>query len=143
MVVGIALAGAAALGPLGAPGAAAASASASASATTGCRHDPEGRGAACISRSANGQTVRVRVGQKVEVDLSSTGLRWSGLREVGSHILRVRGALDQQAGKVSASYIALSKGRTMLQAKGAPVCAPGRPCPQFILDWQVHVDVSS
>jgi hypothetical protein len=147
LVVAVALIAAGSLGLLGLPGGPGAAGfagatNASVTATQVCRPNPQSRGAACIGRSASGRTVRVRVGQKVEVDLSSAGLRWSGLGVVGPHLLRARGAVVQRGGKLSATYTAVAKGRTALQARGDPVCAPGRPCPQFILLWRVRVDVS-
>jgi hypothetical protein len=66
---------------------------------------------------------------------------WSGLSEIGTDLLRRIGALRYDAGAISASYEAVGPGRTALRAFERPRCTPTRACPQFILLWQVNIDV--
>jgi hypothetical protein len=75
------------------------------------------------------------------VALSGSTLRWSGLRQVGPALLHRHGAVRHRAGGLAASYTAVKTGRTTLRASGAPRCAPGKACPQFILVWQVRLVV--
>jgi hypothetical protein len=95
----------------------------------------------CVARAEGGRSVAVKLGQTVRVDLSGSGLRWSGLREVGPHVLRQEARAVFHAGTLTASYEATKAGRTALRASGAPKCATGEACPQFILLWQVRVVV--
>jgi hypothetical protein len=85
--------------------------------------------------------VHVRVGETLHADLQGAGLSWTGLREVGPHLLRQSGAAVHFAGSVSASYTAVKRGQTELSATGTPKCSPGEACPQFILLWRVQVVV--
>jgi hypothetical protein len=95
----------------------------------------------CVDRADGGHSVHVRVGRTLTVVLNGSTLRWSGLEEVGPMLLRPRGAVHHGGGGLSASYSAVKAGRTTLRATGAPKCSPGRPCPQFMLLWQVRVVV--
>jgi hypothetical protein len=95
----------------------------------------------CLERADGGHKVAVRVGQTVHVSLSGSGLRWSGLREVGPELLRRKGPVDHHNGRLTASYTAEKGGSTDLRATGAPKCSPGRACPQFIVLWQVQLAV--
>ena len=96
----------------------------------------------CLGRSDGGHTVHVVVGQTVMVGLAGSGLRWSDLRQVGRHLLRQHGATAERGGTLTASYVATAAGRTELRASGAPNCAPGEACPQFILLWQVRIVIA-
>jgi hypothetical protein len=96
----------------------------------------------CLGRADGGHRVRVRLGQVVTVSLRGAGLEWSGLREVGPRLLRARGSASHHAGAVVVTYAVVAKGRTELRAHGAPHCAAGRACPQFILLWQVQITVT-
>jgi hypothetical protein len=95
----------------------------------------------CVGRADGGHKVAVKVGQTLKVDLSGMGLRWSGLQQVGPHPLRREGNVVALQGTISASYRAKTVGQTELRASGAPVCATGQACPQFILLWQLRVAV--
>ena len=97
--------------------------------------------AVCVDRAGSGQTVHVRVGQTVRVVLNGSTLKWSGLRQVGPKVLRLKSAV-RRAGGLTASYVAAKPGRTVLRASGAPKCSPGKACPQFIVVWQVRVVVA-
>jgi hypothetical protein len=99
---------------------------------------PASRGV-CVDRADGGRTVSVRVGQTVRVALGGSMLHWSALQQLGPKLLRRRGAVRHPAGGLAATYAAVRAGRTTLRASGAPTCAPGRACPQFILVWQVHL----
>jgi hypothetical protein len=133
LVVGLAFAS------LGSSPATATAATAAAPATvSGCQ--PSGH-LVCLGRSDGGHTVHVRVGEKLTVGLSGATLRWSGLAQVGPHLLRRDGSETHRSGGLAASFTAAAKGRTELRASGAPICAPGEACPQFILLWQVKVVV--
>jgi hypothetical protein len=101
---------------------------------------PHGR-VVCVDRADGGHRVHVRVGRTLMVALNGSALRWSGLEQVGPMLLRPRGPVRHGGGGLSASYTAVKAGRTMLRATGAPHCSPGKPCPQFILLWQVQVVV--
>ena len=96
---------------------------------------------ACVDRSDGGRTVHVRVGHILKVALGGTTLRWSGLHQVGPALLRRSGGVVDHDGAIMATYTAVKAGRTALRAGGAPRCVPGRPCPQFLLLWQVRVVV--
>lgn len=85
--------------------------------------------------------MRVQVGQTVTVGLGGSDLGWEGLREIGPHLLRKHEATAVRHGVLTASYVATKAGRTSLRASGAPKCAPGEACPQFILLWQVRIVV--
>jgi hypothetical protein len=127
------------LAALALPALGAGSAAAStAAAAVGC---PPHVRAVCVDRADGGHTVPVRVGQTVRVALGGSTLRWSGLRQVGPALLHRLGAVRHAAGGLAASYVALKAGRTTLRASGAPKCAPGKACPQFILVWQVRLVV--
>jgi hypothetical protein len=117
------------LGAVGLPGGAG-------SAVPGCH---PGRHVVCIGRADGGHSVRVARGQTVTVGLDGSDLRWSGLRQVGPHLLHQREKTVLRNGALMASYVATAAGRTELRAAGAPKCAPGQACPQFILLWQVRV----
>jgi hypothetical protein len=109
------------------------------SAVPGCH---AGRHVVCIGRGDGGHSVHVKEGQTVTVGLGGSGLRWSGLRQVGPHLLHQRGATVVRSGALTASYVATGVGRTGLRASGAPTCARGKACPQFIVLWQVRVVVA-
>jgi hypothetical protein len=93
----------------------------------------------CVDRADGGQTVSVRVGQSVRVTLGGSMLQWSALQQLGPLLLQRHGAVRHRAGGLAATYTAVKPGRTALRASGAPRCAPGQACPQFILVWQVHL----
>lgn len=95
----------------------------------------------CVGRSDGGHTVRMRKGQYLTVDLNGGQLRWSGLHQVGPGVLRLRGRVVSDDAGLTAGYQAVKVGRGELQANGAPRCAAGQACPQFILLWQVRVVV--
>jgi len=100
-----------------------------------------GRHVVCLGRGDGGHSVHVALGQTVTVGLGGSALRWSGLHEVGPHLLHQRGATVVRQGALTASYLATTVGRTGLRARGAPTCARGKACPQFIVLWQVRVVV--
>ena len=106
----------------------------------GCHPGPH---VVCIGRTDGGHSVHVVVGQTVTVGLAGSGLRWSDLRQVGPHLLRQHGETAERGGTLTASYVAKAAGRTELRASGAPNCAPGEACPQFILLWQVRVVIAA
>jgi hypothetical protein len=97
----------------------------------------------CVTRADSGRTIRVRLAQTVKVIVSETGLDWSKLREIGPQLLRPDSLSPQGAGELAASYKAVGVGRTTLQATGAPICAPGKACPQFLLLWRVAIIVTA
>jgi hypothetical protein len=101
-----------------------------------------GRHVVCIGRADGGHSVHVKPGETVTVELGDSGLRWSDLRQVGPRLLHQRGATVVGGGALVASYVAKGVGRTGLRASGAPICVPGRACPQFIVLWQVRVVVA-
>ena len=101
-----------------------------------------GRHVVCIGRSDGGHSVHVEVGQTVTVGLNGSSLRWSGLHQVGPHLLRQHGTTMESRGALTASYVATKAGRTALQASGAPKCATGQACPQFIVLWQVRLVIA-
>jgi hypothetical protein len=109
-------------------------------AVPGCHPGPH---IVCLGRTDGGHSVHVVEGQTVTVGLAGSGLRWSGLHQVGPHILRQRGVTVVRGGTLTASYVATTTGRTELRATGAPTCAPGQACPQFILLWQVRIVIAS
>jgi hypothetical protein len=109
-------------------------------AVPGCRPGPH---VVCLGRTDGGHSVHVVQGQTVTVGLAGSGLRWSGLHQVGPHLLRQRGLTVVRGGTLMASYVATKAGRTALRASGAPNCPPGQACPQFILLWQVRVIIAS
>jgi hypothetical protein len=104
-------------------------------------HCPSHGRVVCVDRADGGHSVHVRVGRTLMVVLNGSTLRWSGLEEVGPMLLRPHGAVSRGGGGLSASYTAVKAGRTALRATGAPKCSPGKPCPQFMLLWQVQVVV--
>jgi hypothetical protein len=114
-------------------------ASASGTTTPGCRPTSH---VVCLGRADGGHRVKVRLGQVVTVSLRGAGLEWSGLREVGPRLLRSKRSAHRRAGTVVVTYAVVAKGRTELRAHGAPHCAAGRACPQFILLWQVQIAVT-
>jgi hypothetical protein len=96
----------------------------------------------CLDRSAGGTTVRVARGSLVQVDLGG-GLVWRNLHQVGAGARLLRSVVPATThdGVLTARYRAEKSGRTALEATGAPHCAPGRACPQFLLLWRVQVIV--
>jgi len=122
-------------GPLGALGLA----GGAEPAVPGCDPGPH---VVCIGRTDGGHSVHVHVGQTVTVGLAGSGLRWSGLHQVGRHLLRARRAAVVRGGTLTASYVATTTGRTELRASGAPNCPSGQACPQFILLWQVRIVIA-
>jgi hypothetical protein len=110
-----------------------------ASASTACMR---GARAVCITASANGQTVVVGVGWRVGVDLQGSERAWSAPVEGGADLLRQVAGVRRDGGAVQVAYTAVAPGRTDLRATERPLCRPGRMCPQFILLWQVHIQVS-
>ena len=109
-------------------------------AVPGCHPGPH---VVCLGRTDGGHSVHVVQGQTVTVGLAGSGLRWSGLHQVGPHLLRQRGLTVVRGGTLMASYVATKAGRTALRASGAPNCSPGQACPQFILLWQVRVIIAN
>lgn len=109
---------------------------AAASSVPGCH---PGRLVVCIGRGDGGHSVHVEQGETVTVGLGGSGLRWSGLHQIGPHLLHQRGVTVSRRGELTASYAATTVGRTELRASGAPNCAPGKACPQFILLWEVRI----
>jgi hypothetical protein len=97
---------------------------------------------ACVDRADGGHRVHLRVGQTLAVALGGATLRWSGLHQTGSDLLRAKGPVVHHDGGIAVSYGAVKSGHMVLQASGAPICSPGKACPQFILLWQVRVVVS-
>jgi hypothetical protein len=127
---------------VGLTGAATAAASTMATAARTALGCPAHSRLVCVDRTDSGHSVHVRVGHTIEVVLGSTSLRWSGLHQVGPDLLRAQGRVEAHDGGITASYTAVKAGHTTLRAGGAPRCARGRACPQFILLWQVGVTVS-
>jgi hypothetical protein len=101
-----------------------------------------GRQVVCIGRGDGGRSVHVQPGQTVTVVLGGSALHWSGLHQVGPHLLRQRGVTTTRQGALTGSYVATKVGRTGLQASGAPTCVRGEACPQFIVLWRVRVVVA-
>jgi hypothetical protein len=97
----------------------------------------------CISQTDSGRSVGVRLGQTVEVTLSETSLSWSDLRQVGPQLLRVTHKATRSARQFRETYKAVALGHTTLQAIGAPRCAVGQACPQFLLLWRAQLVVST
>jgi len=108
-------------------------------AVPGCHPGPH---VVCIGRADGGHSVHVVQGQTVTVGLAGSGLRWSDLHQVGPHLLHPHGATVVRSGTLTASFVATTAGRTGLRASGAPTCAPGEACPQFILLWQVRIVIA-
>jgi hypothetical protein len=94
-----------------------------------------------VTSSANGRTVTLAVGCGLEVDLSSENGIWSGPVEAGPRLLRQLGIPRQAGGSVGVAYRAVRRGKTELRAFERPLCRPAHACPQFILQWQLHVRV--
>jgi hypothetical protein len=61
---------------------------------------------------------------------------------VGERLLRQLGGVRRAGGGVSLAYRTLARGKTDLRAFERPLCRPGRACPQFILAWELHIQVS-
>jgi hypothetical protein len=97
----------------------------------------------CISQSDSNRSVKVRLGETVEVTLSETALIWSNPRQVGPHLLRVTHQVTKNVRQLRETYEANAVGHTVLQATGAPRCKVGQPCPQFLLLWRVPIVVTS
>jgi hypothetical protein len=83
----------------------------------------------------------VAIGAIVDVRLNGAHSSWSALSEVGPRLLAPVGTGRHAAGTIEVSYRAIESGRTTLRAFERPLCQPGRPCPQFILLWQVDLRV--
>jgi hypothetical protein len=110
-----------------------------AAAAPGCQ---PGRHVVCVGRGDGGHVVHVALGQAVMVELGGSGLRWSGLRQLNPRLLQQHGTTKVRRGALSATYVAKVAGRTGLRASGAPTCARGTACPQFIVLWQVRIVVA-
>ena len=96
----------------------------------------------CITSSANGHEVEVKVGWTLAVDLHAPGMLWSDPVELGARLLREIGPVRRNGGAVEVRYRTVAPGRTDLRAFERPVCRPRRVCPQFIVVWEVHLRVS-
>jgi hypothetical protein len=96
----------------------------------------------CATAASNGDTVDVGIGWTIEVDLQASSGMWSAPEEVGERLLRQLGGLSRAGGGVSVAYRTVATGRGELRAFARPLCRPGRACPQFILAWQLHIQVS-
>jgi hypothetical protein len=112
---------------------------AGAAAVVGCHSSAH---VVCIERAAGGHEVHVVVGQTVRVFLSGADLGWSGLHQTDPPLLRRNGAIGHRSGGLAASYTAIKEGHTSLRASGAPKCFKQQACPQFILVWQVRIEVT-
>jgi len=109
-----------------------------ASASSGCAAHER---AVCITRSADGHTVTLAVGWTLKVNLQAPASTWSLPSQSGAHLLRQIRAIRPRAGAVNVAYIALTRGRTELQALERPACPPTRVCPQYVVLWQVQIHV--
>jgi len=112
-----------------------ASASASGACTNGAR-------SVCVTAGADGRTITLRVGWTLGVDLHAPHRVWSAPSALGGGVLRQIGAIRRDGGAVRASYRTVAPGRAELRAFERPVCPPARACPQFIIEWQVHIRVT-
>jgi hypothetical protein len=104
-----------------------------------CRSRPR---SVCLTRSAGGHTIAVKVGWTIGVDLHAPHSYWSAPAAIGARVLRQAGAVARRAGAVEVAYNAVAPGATSLRATERPICAPRRACPQFIVLWDVHVRVT-
>ena len=85
------------------------------------------------------------MGELVVVHLAGRGtMRWSAIRVSQTEaVLERRSASLSPKGTSSAGYRVTQRGTAKLSATGAPICAPGVACPQFIVLWQASVIVAS
>jgi hypothetical protein len=97
----------------------------------------------CISQSDSDRSVKLRLGETVEVTLSETSLVWSDLRLVGPALLRITHKVTRSVRQLRETYEAIAVGRTILQATAGPRCKAGQACPQFLLLWQVPIVVTA
>jgi hypothetical protein len=97
----------------------------------------------CATAASNGHSVALAVGWTIEVDLHESSSVWSAPEEVGGQrLLRQLGGVRRAGGGVSVGYHAVAAGKTELRAFARPLCRPRRVCPQFILAWKLHIQVS-
>jgi hypothetical protein len=96
----------------------------------------------CATAASNGHTLALAVGWTIEVDLHDSSSIWSPPEEVGERLLRQLGGVRRSGGGASVGYRAVAAGKTELRAFARPLCRPRRACPQFILAWKLHIQVS-
>jgi hypothetical protein len=95
----------------------------------------------CATAGSNGHTVAAGVGWTIEVDLHSSSGVWSTPVQVGERLLRQLGGVSRAGGGISAAYRTVAPGKTELRAFERRLCRVGRACPQFILVWELEIQV--
>jgi hypothetical protein len=93
-----------------------------------------------ITRDSANATLRLKVGDSFLVNLDDS-LNWSvnfdpaGIVSLRKGVMVIKGA--------QGLYRADAIGRTTLTATGAPICAAGQPCPQFLRYFTMTISVGS
>ena len=99
--------------------------------------------AVVLDNGSDGSSVTVARGSRLRVELKAGGgMRWSAIvasPTVGP--LVQRSGSRSPDGSSSAVFVAVGTGRATLTSTGAPICAPGMACPQYLVLWRVSVVV--
>lgn len=106
---------------------------------------PDSTGTLTLTNQDTGMTVQVTTGQTVVLSLAAG----SGMQpwQVGTPDPNVLAPAPNTAatttqGVTQSTFQAVGAGTTQLTASDRPSCAAGEMCPQFIIAYQVTVDVS-
>jgi hypothetical protein len=93
-----------------------------------------------LTVSSSGSTQTVAVGTRIVVALKSS-LVWSDPTSSDTTVV-VPVHQTGNKGSVRATFAALAPGAAQLTAEGRPNCTPRQACPQFVLLWQVTINVT-
>lgn len=93
-----------------------------------------------LGAASGGTTVKVQVGQKVDLDL---GAGYSAIHSSDAQVLE-QGMSEPCAGMDGCQryhFTAMADGQADLQAERRAVCLPDEACPMFIFLFTIHIQV--
>jgi hypothetical protein len=94
-----------------------------------------------VTQADQGRHYTLQKGGSFTVELSRPNLNWTMPRSSNQAVLKRASGWSGTSAK--AVFIAASRGNAEVSALGRPVCTGSGACPQFILEFEVRVFVSS
>lgn len=97
-----------------------------------------------LDNRSGGSSITTTTGSRVLVDLTGRGaMRWSAIvASLPAGVLVRQSGSQSSDGSSNAVFVATRAGRATLTSTGAPICAPGVACPQYLELWRVSVVVA-
>ena len=99
-------------------------------------------GAIQLTAADDGGTFLVKVGQSVELSLSTDGLQWSPVHDNPPGLLAAEPAPAPPPHGQLVKWTARRAGAVNVTAVGTAYCAAGTACPMFARLFQVTLDIS-